>query len=532
MKKLAILLLFLLAAPMRAQFVPWANSWVRWDGGSPISVGSNYQTIKDETTALAGRPTLTFLGSPITCVDNAGNNATECTVAPASGYATIKDETTALTQRAILSFLGAGVTCVDNAGNLATECTIPGGGGLADPGGNGVVVRTALNTTTNRSIACANTACTIANADGTGGNPTVTVAVNTTDPGGAVVLQASSPGTTQTGAFHLGGVTSILNFDALATTPTEVLTLQNSTAATAGATVQDSPALKTCGTAWNSTGSTSETDCWRIYVVPGTAAGPTNATLNFDKSIAGGAFGNRMSLSDAGLLTVFSAINVTNNDITAVGGNIITQTTGTFKWGATRSKMSSPADSQIMLLNAAGTDFARVMFGGSTSSFPALKKESASALSVRLADDSAYAGAFMDNNNFQSANGAVWQEAQASELLTLSTSAATTDTAANLLPANAIIEAVVTRVTTTITTAATFSVGDPTTAARFSASAGGITSGSTRVGIDHWSGAVTTLAAGPSQASAAKVRITCNATPGAGVIRITVFYRVFTPPTS
>jgi hypothetical protein len=130
------------------------------------------------------------------------------------------------------------------------------------------------------------------------------------------------------------------------------------------------------------------------------------------------------------------------------------------------------------------------------------------------------------------ANGAYVIQCSATELLTLSTGAATTDTTANLLPADAIIDSVVTRVTTTITTAVSFSVGDPTTAARFSADAAGLTAGSTRVGLDHMSGAVTTLAAGPTQAAAAKVRITLNATPGGGVIRITVFYRQFVAPTS
>jgi hypothetical protein len=53
------------------------------------------------------------------------------------------------------------------------------------------------------------------------------------------------------------------------------------------------------------------------------------------------------------------------------------------------------------------------------------------------------------------------------------------------------------------------------------------------VGLDHWSGAVSTLATGPSQAAAAKVRITCTGSnPGAGVVRLTVFYRTFTPPTT
>jgi hypothetical protein len=43
------------------------------------------------------------------------------------GYTTIKDETTTLTARSTLAFLGSGVSCGDNAGQ--TECTITSGGG-------------------------------------------------------------------------------------------------------------------------------------------------------------------------------------------------------------------------------------------------------------------------------------------------------------------------------------------------------------------------------------------------------------------
>lgn len=136
------------------------------------------------------------------------------------------------------------------------------------------------------------------------------------------------------------------------------------------------------------------------------------------------------------------------------------------------------------------------------------------------------------NETTTDTNGGTWVRGSASELLTLSTGGTTTDTAANLLPAGAIIQAVCCRVTTTITTATNWSVGDPTTAARFSAANSTLTSGTTSVGLDHMSGAVTTLAAGPSQAAAAKVRITTTGTPGAGVIRITVFYMQFTAPTS
>lgn len=128
-----------------------------------------------------------------------------------------------------------------------------------------------------------------------------------------------------------------------------------------------------------------------------------------------------------------------------------------------------------------------------------------------------------------SANGASWTWGQISELLTLSTGGTTTDTTGNLLPVNSIIEAVVARVTTTITSATSWELGDATTAGRFSAPNSTMTSGTTQIGLVHVD---QTGAAGPRQTAAAKVRVTTAGTPGAGAIRITVFYRQFVAPTS
>ena len=141
-------------------------------------------------------------------------------------------------------------------------------------------------------------------------------------------------------------------------------------------------------------------------------------------------------------------------------------------------------------------------------------------------------GNFGVNDYVKSANNAQRTWGQASELLTLSTAGATTDTTANLLPADSIIESVVVRVTTTITTATDWSVGDATTAARFAAANATMTAGATSVGLQHLQGSVATDAAGPVQTAAAKVRITTTGTPGAGAVRITVFYKTFGAPTS
>lgn len=53
------------------------------------------------------------------------------------------------------------------------------------------------------------------------------------------------------------------------------------------------------------------------------------------------------------------------------------------------TEMSAPADGDWLLTDTASTDFGQMMFGGTTSSYPSLKRSSAG-LQVRLADDSGY----------------------------------------------------------------------------------------------------------------------------------------------
>jgi hypothetical protein len=71
------------------------------------------------------------------------------------------------------------------------------------------------------------------------------------------------------------------------------------------------------------------------------------------------------------------------------GGSLVASASGSLLFTG-RTQLAASAAGLLMLANAAGTDFARLQFGGTTSSFPSLKRDSA-ALQVRLADDSAYA---------------------------------------------------------------------------------------------------------------------------------------------
>lgn len=131
-------------------------------------------------------------------------------------------------------------------------------------------------------------------------------------------------------------------------------------------------------------------------------------------------------------------------------------------------------------------------------------------------------------------NGAQWKHGYNTELVTIA-AAATSDSAANLLPADSIIEAVVIRVTVAPPGTASFRLGDAANTARFIAAGTSTAVNTTAIGLQHWRGSVAADNAGPSQiGAAAAVRIQPNAVPSdaTGRIRVTVFYRSFVAPTS
>ena len=87
--------------------------------------------VQEEGTTLTVRPKINFIGSSITCADNAGSARTDCTLT-GGGYSTIQEEGGSLTQRTTLDFVGSGITCADTG--AITRCTLSGGGsGLTHP---------------------------------------------------------------------------------------------------------------------------------------------------------------------------------------------------------------------------------------------------------------------------------------------------------------------------------------------------------------------------------------------------------------
>ena len=77
---------------------------------------------------------------------------------------------------------------------------------------------------------------------------------------------------------------------------------------------------------------------------------------------------------------------IATNGAVTCGRNITIAATQSFIWNG-RTLLASPADGQLTLWNNSASDFGRLNFGGTTSSYPALKRSTTS-LQARLADDS------------------------------------------------------------------------------------------------------------------------------------------------
>jgi len=118
----SILLFLFAAAPAFAD----SGFFIRPDCAA-IAAPDAFSTYCLQTTTASGR----VAGSPYVWNGSAwvgaGPAGPPGPTGPAGGVTTLKDEGSSLTQRDTLNFIGAGVTCVDNAGQTRTDCTIGGG---------------------------------------------------------------------------------------------------------------------------------------------------------------------------------------------------------------------------------------------------------------------------------------------------------------------------------------------------------------------------------------------------------------------
>lgn len=86
---------------------------------------------------------------------------------------------------------------------------------------------------------------------------------------------------------------------------------------------------------------------------------------------------------------IYAAGTLTANAGVVSNGNVAAGATSQIYFNA-RATIASPSDGIITLANYVSNDFTRLQFGGTTSSFPSIKRNG-TGLDIRLADDSGYA---------------------------------------------------------------------------------------------------------------------------------------------
>jgi hypothetical protein len=128
-----------------------------------------------------------------------------------------------------------------------------------------------------------------------------------------------------------------------------------------------------------------------LYTINNTAAQTGNATgilLNATETALNGMTHNLMDLQVGGS----SRAKITNAGRLDLLGDlfapVIWATNGVFRGNNTGTRITTTVDGIWLMQDNAGTSFNRLQFGGTTSSFPAIKRNGA-AIDFRLADDSA-----------------------------------------------------------------------------------------------------------------------------------------------
>lgn len=149
----------------------------------------------------------------------------------------------------------------------------------------------------------------------------------------------------------------------------------------------------------------STTDGQRIELVGDDGTGASLIRTNWDSgsghnlNIGGG--GSYWQFNKSGHFLALGANNIGdgagNSPVNIWAENdMLAGTGGYLGWTGSRSRLYSSTDGNITLRDSAGTSFGALQFGGTTSSFPAWKRNGA-AFDARLADESGYASITVSN---------------------------------------------------------------------------------------------------------------------------------------
>lgn len=263
--------------------------------------------------------------------------------------------------------------------------------------------------------------------------------------------------------------------------------------------------------------------------LPSNASSTDNAVVRWDGTTGQFTQNSVVTIGDTGATTGITTLNVSG---AATLGSTL-GVTGNTTVGGTLGVTGASTFSGAVTAEAAGTGLAvtnNETVGGTLTVTGVTTLNGATNVAALTASGTITAQAAVLESavgTMTGTHGQTFVRGFSEEEVTLSTSGTTSDSVGNLLPANSLILAVVGYVTTTITTATDWALGISGAGTRFASANATMTAGATSIGINQWSGTVAI-----AQAAAAKVRITTTGTPGAGKIRVGVFYLQFTAPTS
>lgn len=189
-----------------------ASGNVIWaQGSSLLSAGTGISISGNTITNSAPDQTVSLTGGGATSVTGTYPSFTITT----NALATVQEEGSPLTQRGTINFIGGAATATDNAGNSRTDVSFDAEvNGIAALSGTGIVVQTGAGTFVNRSIALAASdgglSLGLGNADGVGGNPTLSITTGQYVWKQSVRVVATS-NITLSGNQTIDGVTTVTN---------------------------------------------------------------------------------------------------------------------------------------------------------------------------------------------------------------------------------------------------------------------------------------------------------------------------------
>jgi hypothetical protein len=512
-------------------------------------LGSGIATALGVNTGSAGAPVINggALGTPSS---GTATNLTGTAASLTAGSATVLATPRAIAGHNFDGSAAITIACGDLS-NGATGCsTATGTGGATIPLLNGANTWSGVQSINSGDLALkgATSGTITLNAAATAGSTTITLPGGTTDfsaTGGTsqVVKQTSSGGAFTVGRLACadlsdsgGGCSSAAGATLGANTFTRLQTITQGTAnegvvASTGYSLTGSNATNMLDLA--GTLNTSGNPVGLKIAFTNTASG---ATTKFASFLAGASGTTEVfSVDKAGALASASSIYSTVNTTAAMVGVAVSgqPTVGIGRNGSVGGLDLYGDTTAIVNISASkGNLVSTGLWGWSSGAITAsmdtgTSRDAAGVVQFNGGTAATTKGAF---KVIADTTGSFYRSTSSTEQTTLGTGATTTATSGNLAVANSQIKAILLRVTTTITTAANFTVK--------------VTGGNAFCQIGTATTSNSTLTAGTTYvmvpcahadayvSSATTLTYTLNANPGAGVIRATVVYEDFGAPTS